>query len=118
MNINNAKSDTEYAEQVALVQYFKLNGYPHFHVPNSTFTTSFNQKRRNKAMGVVSGVPDLFLIAKGQLVIIELKRQQGSATSVEQKEWIAAFQKIGVAAAICKGAAAAIAFIESLPTQV
>lgn len=109
---------TEYEEQVTLVQYLQLRGYLHFHVPNSTYTTSFNQKRRNRALGVVAGPPDLFIIVRGQLIAIELKRRQGSATSPEQKAWIEALNACGVQAAICKGAEPAIAFIEAVARQV
>ena len=57
---------TEAAEQVALVHYLRAKGYRHFRVPNETYTKSWKQKATNKALGVVSGVPDLFVIVGGR----------------------------------------------------
>ena len=83
-------------------------------IPNSTFTTSWNQKRLNKAMGVCPGLPDLFIItANHNLLYIEMKRQKGSTTSPEQKEWIADINDCDNAQAfICKGFAEAKIVIE------
>lgn len=113
---------TEYEEQVVLVQYLSLKGYPFFHVPNSTYT-SWNQKRRNRALGVQKGPPDLFAIINGKMIAIELKRLKGSSTSPQQKEWIELLNGAGVPARVCKGADAAIEFIEEVergqaPTEV
>ena len=65
---------TEEQEQMAFVQWLTLNNIDHFRVPNETFTRSWNQKRKNKALGVSSGVPDLFVILPkpyNRLVAIE-----------------------------------------------
>lgn len=70
-----------------------------------------------KREGTSKGFSDYIIIAKGQLIAVELKRLAGSTTSLEQKEWIKAFQDIGIPAAICKGAVEAIAFLESLPSK-
>lgn len=105
---------TEYEEQLILIQYLELKGYPYFHVPNSTYTTSFNQKRRNKALGVKAGTPDLFIIAKGQLIAVELKRQRGGVTSPEQAIWILLLNEAHIPTKVCKGASNAIEFIESV----
>lgn len=105
---------TEAAEQIALRQYLDIKGYKYFRVPSETYTQSWNQKRLNKALGVVKGVPDMFVIAHGILIAVELKRVKGGVISPEQKEWIKALNDVGTPAAICKGAEEAIAFIESM----
>lgn len=105
---------TEYEEQVAFVQYLSLNHLPYFHVPNSTWTNSMNQKRRNLVLGVKPGVPDLFVIVNGQLVAIEMKRTKGGVTSLYQKEWLDLLNSIGVKAVVTRGCDEAIKFIESL----
>ena len=73
-------------------------------IPNSTFTTSWNQKRKNQATGVRAGLPDMFLIVANMPLFIEMKRKQGGVVSKEQKVWI---QKInettGVKAYLARG---------------
>lgn len=49
---HNMRVPTEYEEQVALVQYLNLMGIKHTSIPNSTFTTSWGQKMKNKKMGL------------------------------------------------------------------
>ena len=103
---------TEADEQIALVHYCRLKGYRFFRVPNETYTTSWKQKARNHALGVVRGVPDLFVLARGRLVAIELKRVRGGTVSPEQREWIEALNAAGVEAHAARGAEEAIKFIE------
>jgi len=103
---------TEQQEQIALVQYLTIRGIPHFRVPNETYTKSWNQKRLNKALGVKSGVPDLFVIYKNRMKAVELKRKKGGVTSDAQKEWIGILNEAGIPAKVCKGSDEAIAFIE------
>jgi len=104
----------ETPEQIAFVDYLKILKVQKkiirfTAIPNSTYTTSWNQKRLNKAMGVCPGLPDLFIItANHNLLYIEMKRQKGSITSPEQKEWIADINDCDNAQAfICKGFAEA-----------
>lgn len=105
---------TEEVEQRTVVQYCRLKNLPYFRVPSETFTSSWNQKRKNKELGVVRGVPDLFVITNGILIAIEMKRIKGSTTSPQQKEWIQRLNDVGVPAKVCKGADEAIKFIESM----
>ena len=104
----------EYDEQVVFVEYLNLKNLAHFHVPNGTWTKSFNQKKRNKKLGVSSGVPDLFVIVRGRLIAIEMKRVSDSTTSPAQKEWLRLLNEAGVQAVVCKGADNAIKFIEEM----
>lgn len=105
---------TEDQEQELLVQYCDLRGIPRFRVPNETFTRSWNQKRKNKALGVSAGVPDLFLIVGKKLIAIEMKRTVNGVTSPAQKAWLEKLNKAGVPAQVCKGHEEAIKFIEEM----
>lgn len=109
-------SATEYEEQVAFVQWLRVMGLPHWRTPNETYTKSWSQKNKNKALGVSAGVPDLFVaLPKIGLVAIEMKRTKGSVTSQAQKDWLGILNDIpGVEAHICKGAEAAIEVIKEL----
>lgn len=103
---------TEDAEQAAFVQWLRLKRLPHFHVPNSTYTKSWKQKAKNKALGVVPGVPDIFVVVGGKLVAVEMKRTKGGVVSASQIEWLKTLESAGVAGRVCKGADEAIKFIE------
>lgn len=136
-NIANIENPTEDQEQEAFVQWLRLKGYPHFRVPNETYTKSWSQKAKNKRLGVSSGVPDLFVVIPDQhfvygdnikphnppiqtneyrhrLVAIEMKRRKGGVTSANQKQWIKTLNEAGIQTVVCKGCDAAIEFIESI----
>lgn len=108
---------TEYEEQVTLVKYLEIKGYKHTAIPNSTYTTSWNQKRRNRATGLNAGLPDMVVIVKNKLIWIELKRIKGGVLSQAQKEWIAALEQAGQRVRVCKGANMAINFIEQVERE-
>jgi len=105
----------EDVEQRLFVSWLRTMGLPCFRVPNETYTKSWSQKNKNKALGVSAGVPDLFVAIEGVgLIGIEMKRTHGSVTSQAQKDWQAILNKCpGVQVHICKGADAAIEVIES-----
>lgn len=105
---------TEDEEQSVVVNYLRLRGIPHFHVPNSTYTKSWSQKRKNKMMGVVPGVPDLFFFVGGKPYAIELKRRKMGVVSSYQKEWLETLNNNGVRAIVARGADEAIEFVESV----
>ena len=132
-NLANIDNPTEDQEQEAFVQWLRLKGYPHFRVPNETYTRSWSQKAKNKKLGVSSGVPDLFVavpfppphliiahkdrddeVRNKTLVAIEMKRKKGGVTSANQKQWIKTLNEAGVQTVVCKGCNAAIEFIESI----
>ena len=135
-NFANLDNPTEEQEQMAFVQWLRLKGYAHFRVPNETYTKSFKQKAKNKALGVSSGVPDLFAVVPRQqelwnglgaeairtgdtatvptLVAIEMKRKKGGATSANQKQWLQTLNDAGIQSVVCKGCDEAIKFIESI----
>ncbi len=104
---------TEAEEQIMLVQWLQLKKLPHFRVPSETFTRSWKQKNMNRALGVVRGVPDMFVLVGGKMIAVEMKRTKGSVTSPEQKVWIEQLNNNGVPAKVCKGFTEAKAYIES-----
>ena len=106
---------TEEQEQRIFVDWLELQGLPFFRVPNETYTTSWNQKAKNKALGVRPGVPDLFVIIPNKYIIaIEMKRIKLSKTSDPQKEWIDRLNTIpNCQAFICFGAEDAIKVIST-----
>lgn len=48
------------------------------HIPNETYTTSWNQKKNNRLKGVRAGVPDYIIVIKGIVVFLEMKRIKGA----------------------------------------
>ena len=108
---------TEDEEQKALVEYCDLRGYPRFRIPNETFTRSWSQKRKNKALGVSAGVPDLGVIVNNRLIFIELKRTKGGVVSDYQKAWIAHLEAANVPVRVCKGFDEAKAFIDEIANE-
>jgi len=102
---------SEMAEQTAFVEWLELKGYLFTAIPNSTFTTSWNQKRKNRAMGLRAGLPDMIVIANNKVMFVEMKRIKRSVTSAEQKKWIEALNSAGVPAKVCKGCIEAMNFI-------
>ena len=69
---------------------------------------------RLKAEGVKAGVPDIILpVARGGYhgLFIELKAGKNTATA-EQRGWLAALEAQGYRAAVCRGAAEAMALLE------
>lgn len=60
------------------------------HIANETYTKSWNQKSRNKAMGVRSGIPDYVIVTPHYVLFLELKRKKGGVLSPTQKAWLKA----------------------------
>ena len=95
---------TEEVEQRMVVEYLELKGLRFTAIPNSTYTTSWKQKMKNKDMGLRAGIPDLLVIVNKSLIFIEMKRIKNSSTSHEQKLWNERLNKCrGVCAYLCFG---------------
>jgi hypothetical protein len=105
---------SEDAEQAMLVQYLEMRGLKFTAIPNHTYNPHRSQQQHNRKVGLRKGFPDIVVVVPGvALLCIEMKRQKGSATSPEQKAWVAALNSCpGVEATIAKGCLAAIAFVE------
>jgi hypothetical protein len=94
---------TEEVEQRQVVQYAEMRGCKLTAIPNSTYTRSWNQKRKNTAMGLRAGFPDLAIIARNQFFCIEMKRRTGGTVTAEQRRWHEALNNAGVPTFVCKG---------------
>lgn len=104
---------TEYEESVKLAQYLELNKYLFTKTAQETYTTSWQQRTRNKKSGVRKGFPDFVIVKNGRVIFIELKRQRGGQVSPEQRIWIDVLNACdGVEAYICRGADEAIERLE------
>jgi len=106
---------TEYEEQKALVEYLEFKGLKFSSIPNSTWTSSWGQKTKNKQSGLRPGMPDMIIILPQRgLLFIEMKRVKGGVVSEVQREWIQELTKLdGVEAVVCRGADEAIQLIET-----
>lgn len=118
-------------EQIAFVQWCKLNHIITHHSGNELGGSTAAIKARGikmKKMGTSKGFPDLLLFIPVygttgevdcyQMCAIEMKRQKGSTTSPEQKEWLKILEASGAVCAVCKGAEKAIEFVEMVRKEI
>ena len=107
----------ERQEQATFVQWLELQGLLFSATAQSTYTTSWNQKRLNHATGLRKGLPDIIVVISperdiqgiGCVLFIEMKRKKGGVISPEQKLWIKELDLIdNVGAFVCRGAEQAI----------
>lgn len=122
---------TEAQEQAALVQWLTLKGWlftataqatPAGRMTAAGWKPSFGTLRKNKALGVRKGFPDLAVIVpcgngyKNVACFVEMKREDGVWSDVgpEQRKWIAALNACGCLAVPCFGAKDAIEFLEAV----
>jgi hypothetical protein len=111
---NQIQIPTEEVEQAEFVQYLRLKGLKFTAIPNSTYTTSFKQKIKNKRQGLNPGLPDLVICLPDKLLFIEMKRVKNGTVSNYQKEWIEELNKIpNVEAVVCRGCGEAIDTVEA-----
>lgn len=69
--------------QFQICQYLRSVGIFFFHVPNGA-KRSATEASRLKALGIVSGIPDLVLcFPKGRTVFIELKTEKGRKSETQ-----------------------------------
>jgi len=112
-------------EQKVFVRWCHLNGIICHHSPNEiggSLPAMKARARKMREMGTSKGFPDLlvFIPIYGntdepdayQPLAIEMKKQKGSTTSKEQKEWLKILEMAGIPGAVCKGADKAIEFVE------
>lgn len=101
----------ESSEQTALFRWagYAAGKYPElqllYHIPNGG-TRNPREAHNLRLQGVKSGVPDICLpVPHGQYhaLYIELKRRKGGRVSEEQRAWIAALNRVGCRAVVCKG---------------
>lgn len=98
--------ESEYLQQVRLVAWFR-KAYPNeliFHIPNGGGRTKA-EGAKLKNMGVVRGVPDLFIPYRR--TFIEMKTEEGGSVSKEQKAVMAMLELDGYRCFVCHGFEAA-----------
>ena len=102
---------TEAQEQAALFEWaeWSKGRYPAlalcFHIPNGG-TRHPAEARHLKEQGVKAGVPDICLPVpngKYSALYIEMKRRSGGRVSDVQRGWIAALNRAGNLAVVCRG---------------
>lgn len=114
-------------EAETLMQYLQTRGLKFTHVKNETGRSDRRERadgtviRNFQAMldyqlGVSPGFPDFVIaVPYSGLLIVELKRLKGNEATDAQQDWIDTLNTIpGVEARCCKGAAAAIDFVEEV----
>lgn len=105
-------------EEEKLANYCDVRHWRHTHFSNETYTTSWNQKRKMKKLGVHSGLPDHFILMPrydGIIpVYIEMKRQKGGTISDEQFNWINALRLANQYATVCEGGDEAIEYANAV----
>lgn len=129
--MNNMNVPLESEEQIAFVQWCRLNSIIVHHSPlefNSSSRAVKVRAIKMKKMGASKGFPDLliFIPVRGitghidsyQMCAVEMKRIKGSTTSPEQKEWLKILELAGIPCAICKGAEKAIDFVKCIQAEI
>ena len=112
-------SPLEDCEQIAFVEWLDLQALKYTAIPNNTYTKSWNQKLKNKRMGLHPGLSDLLVLVSpekskdgaGYALFVEMKRVKGGVQSKSQKEWEAALNGLRtpyVQYYLCHGADEAI----------
>lgn len=107
-------SPLEFIEQVAVVEWLEANDLKFSAIPNNTYTTSYNQKLKNRREGLRPGFSDLVVLIPparsldglGYFLNIEMKRRKGGIQSADQKQWELAINGLGtphVQYYLCKG---------------
>jgi hypothetical protein len=104
-----AASGSESGMQMALFCWCATSGIPElkwlFHIPNGG-SRHIAEASKLKAMGVKSGVPDLFLpipVKDWYGLFIELKRLDKGVVSKEQSEWLFNLNNQGYRTLVCFG---------------
>ena len=119
-------------EAIAFADWLRARNIPSTHIANEIGGSSKAAKVRAlkaKRMGQTAGVWDyeIFIPVKSlvtgevdayQEVRVELKRTKGSTTSPAQKKWGEIYELSGIPCAICKGAKAAIEFVQGVIEEI
>ena len=102
---------TEAQEQKALFEWarYSRSKYPAlslmYHIPNEAKRTPWGG-REQVDMGLRKGVPDICLPVPSRqytALYIEMKRRKGGRVSEEQRGWLAALNRVGCKAVVCRG---------------
>ena len=118
-------------EAIAFADWLRAMRIPHTHIANEIGGSTAAAKVRAlkaKRMGQTAGVWDyeVFIPVENiygevdayQEVRVELKRTKGSTTSPAQRQWGKVYEMAGIPCAVCKGAEAAIRFVETIRKEI
>ena len=110
-SMKNVKTATEADEQRALFRWaaYSRAKYPAldmmYHIPNGGSRNAIEAKHLQE-QGVKPGVPDICLPVPNAMytaLYIELKRRERGKVSDAQRGWIAALNRVGCRAVVCRG---------------
>lgn len=110
-SVKNVRIATEAEEQKALFRWAAYNRakYPAldlmYHIPNGGSRNAIEAKHLQE-QGVKPGVPDICLPVPNAVytaLYIELKRRERGKVSDAQRGWIAALNRVGCRAVVCRG---------------
>ena len=119
MSIDFVSIPSEEDEQKTLVEWLMWHRIRFCHVPNGGYRTK-REGAKFKRLGVQKGMVDILIFDPPPAypdnvgAAIELKRRKGGRVTAEQSAWLNDLKDRGWAVAVCKGAAEAIEFLESL----
>jgi hypothetical protein len=118
-------------EAKAFADWLRAVKIPHTHVANEVGGSTKTARLRAikaKRMGQTAGVYDyeIFIpienidgdIDAYQEIRIELKRRKGGTVSAAQKKWGKIYELAGIPCAVCKGAEAAIEFVNKIRKEI
>jgi len=109
------KVPKESIEQQALIKWLKIKRIKFYAIPNGAYTKNILSAIHLKKTGLSNGVPDICIpipFNGKHGLYIEMKRQKGSKTTPEQKEWLDFLNSVGYLAATCFGWLDAVKVIE------
>ena len=117
--INGKLIPYEDEEQIIVAQWLVWNGIRFHHAQNEG-DHKVQYRKKQHALGVFPGFPDLFIPETPPLAprykgcFIEMKRQVGGTVSADQEEWMELLEDLGYKTAVCKGAKEAIPLLRTL----
>jgi hypothetical protein len=100
--------------QRAVFDHIKARAVPNvfaFHPKNGGVHQRGRRAGINSGLGVVSGVPDIIILARGQVYALELKTDRGKV-STEQHSAMARMKQAGAIVSVAHGLDAAIEWLE------
>ena len=102
---------TESQEAILFANRLRQKKFLFTKIAQETWTSSWNQKRKNKMEWLNPWFPDYVVIVWKIVCCVELKKKKWWVISDHQKEWIERLNQWWVESRVCKWAKEAIEFI-------